>query len=124
MIHGFVLDFPFLLTKQKPCWHMHLLIHLLHQTAVKIGHVLTGGGRETKLCLLSTQEKLTNSCKSTSKSEYWVWLSMVQKMRGILIESRLSHVFMLTALVIVIARAKLMLPCCLMKYISSPNSIN
>jgi len=65
-----------------------------------------------------------NSCESTPKSEDWVWLSMVQKMSGILIESRLSPVFMLTAFIIVTARSMLMLPCCLMKYISSPNSIN
>lgn len=69
---------------------MHLLIYLLQQTIVEIGHFLTREGKETKLCLLSTQEKLMNSCKSTPKSEYWVWLSMVQKMSGILIGSRLS----------------------------------
>lgn len=102
---------------------MHLLMYLLQQTIVEIGHFLTREGRETKLCLLSTQEKLMNSCKSTPKSEYWVWLSMVQKMSGILIESRLSHVFMLTAFIIATARAKLMLPCCLMKYISLCNRI-
>lgn len=90
-------------------------MYLWQQTTVEIGHFLTGGGRETKLCLLSVQEKLMNSCESTPKSEYWVWLSMVQKMNGILIESRLSHVFMLTAFIIVAARAKLMHPCCLIK---------
>lgn len=111
-------------TKNPAGTCIYLLMNLLQQTTVEIGHFLTGGGRETKLCLLSTQEKLTNSCKSTPKSEHWVWLSMVQKMSGILIESRLSHVFMLTAFIIVTARAKLMLPCCLVKYISSPNSIN
>lgn len=82
------------------------------------------GRKENKICLLSTQEKLMNSCKSTPKSKCWVWLSMVQKMSGILIESRLSHVFMLTAFITVTTRAKLMLPCCLMKYINLSSSIN
>lgn len=78
----------------------HALIYVFIAT-VEIG-LLTEGGRETKLCPLSVQ-KLKSSCESTPESEYWAWLSMVQKMNGILIESRLSHVFMLTAFIILTA---------------------
>lgn len=120
-----VLGFLFLLTKQNHLWHMHLLTYVFTATNYSWNRTFSNWGRkENKICLLSTQEKLMNSCKSTSKSEGWVWLSMVQKMSGILIESRLSHVFMLTAFITVTTRAKLMLPCCLMKYISLPSSCN
>lgn len=65
-----VLDFLFLLTNQKPHWQMHLLTYVI--TAKKYSGnrtFLNWGRKENKIRLLSTQEKLMNSCKSTPKSE-------------------------------------------------------
>lgn len=55
---------------KNPTGQMHLLTFAITATNYSENRTFSNWGRkENKICLLSTQEKLMNSCKSTPKSE-------------------------------------------------------